>query len=40
MLRAGDVVLMGSVVATKWPGNGDTVQTELDELGVAELTLA
>ena len=40
MLRAGDVVLMGSVVATKWPGPGDTVQTEIDELGTAELTLA
>lgn len=38
-LRAGDVVLMGSVVATKWPSAGDTVTTEIDGLGVAELKL-
>lgn len=38
-LRAGDVVLMGSVVATKWPGPGDAVETEIDELGTARLSL-
>jgi 2-keto-4-pentenoate hydratase len=37
MLRAGDVVLMGSVVATKWPGPGDQVVTEIDALGTAQL---
>jgi 2-keto-4-pentenoate hydratase len=39
MLRAGDVVLMGSVVATKWPGSGARIETEIDRLGRAELTL-
>jgi len=36
-LRAGDVVLMGSVVATKWPRPGDVVVTEIDGLGTASL---
>jgi len=38
-LAEGDVVLMGSVVATKWPRAGDTVKTEIEGLGEAELVL-
>lgn len=38
-LREGDVVLMGSVVATKWPPAGARVMTEIDGLGAAHLTL-
>lgn len=37
MLHAGDVVLMGSVVATKWPKPGDRVVAEIDGLEPAVL---
>lgn len=36
-LRTGDVVLMGSVVATKWPEVGSTIMTELDGFESSEL---
>ncbi len=39
-LQAGDVVMMGSVVATKWPGPGSTVVTELDGFDSAELHIS
>lgn len=38
-LREGDVVLMGSVVATKWPEVGATVVTELDGFEPSELRI-
>ncbi len=34
-LRAGDFVLLGSVVETKWVEQGDLVEIELDQLGRA-----
>ncbi len=37
MLRAGDVVLTGSIVATKWLKPGDEVATIIDGLGEASL---
>ncbi len=40
MLRAGDVVLTGSIVATKWLRPGDHMVTEVDGLGQASLTLS
>ncbi len=36
-LRAGDVVLTGSVVATKFPAPGDEMTTEIEGLGRATL---
>ncbi len=39
MLRAGDVVLTGSIVATKWLQPGDAMVTEVDGLGRASLTV-
>lgn len=40
MLRAGDVVLTGSIVATKWLKAGDTMTTEVEGLGEASLTVS
>lgn len=37
-LEAGDVVLTGSVVATKWLKAGDEMTTEIEGLGEARLT--
>jgi 2-oxo-3-hexenedioate decarboxylase/2-keto-4-pentenoate hydratase len=37
-LRAGEFVLLGSVVATKWVERGDTVEIQLDGLGQARAT--
>jgi 2-oxo-3-hexenedioate decarboxylase/2-keto-4-pentenoate hydratase len=39
MLRAGDVVLTGSIVATKWLQPGDKMVTDVDGLGRASLTM-
>ncbi len=39
-LRAGDVVLTGSVVTTQWPEVGDEMTTELEGLGTATLRVA
>ena len=39
-LRAGDVVLTGSVVTTTWPAVGDTMTTEIEGLGAATLQVA
>ena len=39
-LEAGDVVLTGSVVATKWLKPGDEMATEIDGLGEARLSVA
>jgi 2-keto-4-pentenoate hydratase len=39
MLRAGDVVMTGSIVATKWLQPGDHMVTEVDGLGQASLTV-
>ena len=39
MLRAGDVVLTGSIVATKWLQPGDHMVSEVDGLGRAGLTV-
>ncbi len=39
MLRAGDVVLTGSIVATKWLQPGDHMVTEVDGLGRTSLTV-
>lgn len=39
-LRQGDIVLTGSVVATKWPGVGDEMRTEIDGLSGARLRIA
>ncbi len=39
MLRAGDVVLTGSIVATKWLQPGDQMVTEVDGLGRAGLNV-
>ena len=39
-LRAGDVVLTGSVVETKWVEPGDTVRVEIEGLGEASVTFA
>lgn len=38
-LRAGEVVLTGSVVPTKWPSPGDHMESEIEGLGVASLHL-
>ncbi len=38
-LRAGDVVLTGSVVTTQWLRAGDEMATEIEGLGRASLTL-
>jgi 2-oxo-3-hexenedioate decarboxylase/2-keto-4-pentenoate hydratase len=40
MLRTGDVVLTGSIVATKWLRPGDHMVTEVDGLGRANLTVS
>jgi len=37
MLRAGDVVMTGSIVATKWLNAGDRMTTDIDRLGDARL---
>ena len=34
-LRAGEIVMTGSIVATKWPSAGDAVAVEIDGLGKA-----
>ncbi|MDE0941609.1 MAG: fumarylacetoacetate hydrolase family protein [Alphaproteobacteria bacterium] len=39
MLHAGDVVLTGSIVATKWLQPGDHMVTEIDGLGRTSLTV-
>jgi len=39
-LRAGDIVMTGSIVATKWPAAGDDIVVALDGLGEARLRLA
>ncbi|MDA1098040.1 MAG: fumarylacetoacetate hydrolase family protein [Proteobacteria bacterium] len=39
LLRAGDVVMTGSIVATKWLHPGDHMITEVDGLGQASLTV-
>ena len=39
-LRAGDVVLTGSVVETKWVEPGDTVNVAVEDLGEASVTFA
>ena len=39
MLRAGDVVLTGSIVATKWLQPGDHMVTEIEGLGQASLSV-
>ena len=39
-LRAGDVVLTGSVVETKWVEPGDTIQVAITGLGEASVTFA
>ena len=39
LLKAGDVVLTGSIVATKWLKPGDVMATEIDGLGEATLTV-
>ena len=39
-LRAGDVVLTGSVVETKWVEPGDTVHVAIEGLGEASVTFA
>ena len=39
-LRAGDVVLTGSVVETKWVEAGDTVRVAIEGLGEASVTFA
>ena len=33
LLRAGHIVMLGSVVQTKWVEEGDVVEVELDGLG-------
>ena len=38
-LRAGEIVMTGSIVATKWPSSGDEVVFDLDALGEARLRL-
>jgi 2-keto-4-pentenoate hydratase len=38
-LRAGEFVLLGSVVATRWLNAGDRVKTEVQGLGQLELTI-
>ena len=38
-LHAGDIVLMGSIVATKWLKPGDRMTTEVDGLGRASLVV-
>ena len=38
-LRAGDIVMTGSIVATKWPAAGDEIVVALDSLGEARLDL-
>ena len=40
MLRAGDVVMTGSVVATKWLKQGDEMRTVFDGLGEAVVNVA
>ena len=39
-LRAGDVVMTGSIVATKWPSAGDEIVVAVDGLGETLLRLA
>ena len=39
-LQAGDVVLTGSVVETKWVEAGDTVRVAIAGLGEASVTFA
>lgn len=39
MLKAGDVVLTGSIVATKWLKQGDEMATVVDGLGEARLSV-
>ena len=38
-LRAGQIVMTGSIVATKWPAAGDEVVFDLDALGQTRLRL-
>ncbi|MDP6704869.1 MAG: fumarylacetoacetate hydrolase family protein [Alphaproteobacteria bacterium] len=38
-LEAGQIVMTGSIVATKWPAAGDEIVTEVDGLGEARLRL-
>ena len=39
-LRAGDIVMTGSIVSTKWLKAGDEMATEIDGLGEARLRLS
>lgn len=38
-LHAGEIVMTGSIVATKWPSAGDVIVNQIDGLGEARLTL-
>lgn len=40
MLKAGDIVLTGSIVATKWLNPGDEMATVIDGLGQAEVRVS
>ncbi len=39
-LEAGMIILLGSLVATKWTTTGDIVQINIDELGTAQVRFA
>ena len=39
-LRAGEIVMTGSIVATKWPSAGDEIVVAIDALGEVRLNLA
>ena len=38
-LKAGEFILLGSVVETKWLQAGDEVRIEIDKLGELQLTV-
>ncbi len=40
MLTSGDIVLTGSMVATRWLGPGDEMTTIIDGLGEARLRIS
>jgi 2-oxo-3-hexenedioate decarboxylase/2-keto-4-pentenoate hydratase len=39
-LRAGDLILLGSLVQTQWVGKGQTVEITIDDLGTATVHFA
>jgi len=39
-LRAGEIILLGSLVRTQWPGAGAAVRIEIDGLGAVEACFA